>query len=720
MSAAVHRYFAPVPRGIAPLLVDELTTLGIQSPRDRRSGVSFTGSLEIGYRVCLWSRLASRVLLVLDELVAEDADTLYEGIRKLPWQDHMSAEGTMAVTFNGSSDAIRNTHFGALRVKDAVVDYLRDATGRRPGVDLENPSLRINVHLRADRAAVSIDLSGQSLHRRGYRIMPVEAPLKENLAAATLIRAGWPDVAAAGGGLADLMCGSGTLLIEAAWIATDRAPGWKRSNLGLLRWRGHDAPLWSRLCEEADERHRSGLTRLPEIQGYDADTTAVRAARTNLRAIGLGGRITVDRRTLSEHGAASSPPGLVVANLPYGHRLAQESDVRGLFLELGDMLTRSYPGWRVGLLTTNPEWAGPLGLESGLRDRFLNGALECHLIHGEIAQVGAATVTPSAKDQKRAVAEGGEMFANRLRKNLRSVGKWARRQQVSCYRLYDADMPEYALAVDLYQGEQLYAHVQEYRPPTSVDPARAATRLQAALSRVSEVLEIPKDRMFFKLRERKRGKAQYGRLGHGGSFHEVREGPCRFLVNFHDYLDTGLFLDHRLTREMISDLAGGKRFLNLFGYTATATVHAAAGGAESTTTVDISQTYLDWGRRNLERNGFADGRHRLQRADCIRWLRERRRERYDLILLDPPTFSNSKRMEDNFDVQRNHVELIRNAVALLDGGGLLLFSTNFRRFRMDTEALRGLYCEDVTAKTIPQDFQRNPRIHQCWRIRTDR
>jgi len=316
---------------------------------------------------------------------------------------------------------------------------------------------------------------------------------------------------------------------------------------------------------------------------------------------------------------------------------------------------------------------------------------------------------------------GPQMFANRLRKNLRTIGKWARHQAIDCYRLYDADIPEYALAVDLYQGDSLWVHCQEYAAPRSVDPALAARRLDHAMAVIRDVLAIPQEHLFLKVRQRQKGSSQYQKLSHQGSFHEVREGPCRLLVNFSDYLDTGLFLDHRLTRALAARLARGRRFLNLFAYTGSASVHAALGGAAATTTVDMSHTYLDWARRNLELNGIVGPRHRLIQADCLEWLEKNSRAApshpYGVIFLDPPTFSSSKRMRTTFDVQRDHPKLIRQALRLLEADGTLIFSNNFRRFRMDREILERFTVEDITSRTLPRDFARNPRIHNCWLIR---
>ena len=745
MSEPVYIFFAAASRGVAPLLSAELRDLGCDDVERTGAGAAFAGTLETGYRVCLWSRMASRVLLQLGRVDASTAEAMYEGVRGLPWVEHMAPTGTLAVSFNGTSAQIRNSHFGALRVKDAVVDYFRDGYGSRPSVNLQRPDLRIDVHLHKSGAVVSIDLSGGGLHRRGYRLDRTEAPLRENLAAAIVARAGWKEIAARGGSLVDPMCGSGTLLIEAAWMAMDRAPALGRKDLGLLAWRGHRSAVWTQLEEEARQRQERGSQQLPSIRGFDIDLHAVRATTANLERAGLSGRVHVERRSLADGGAPGGHVGLLVTNPPYGHRLSEEGGVRALHAELATTVRTHYGGWRAAVLTTIPEWARSLGLEC-LPETFTNGPLECRLLLGDVPATDQATgireaqartggarpvnrgseaaphkeLTPAGAPASMAGgSSGAEMFVNRLRKNLRTIGKWARRADVSCYRLYDADMPEYAVAVDVYKGrEQTWAHVQEYRAPASVDPARAATRLQEALKAIPQVLEIPTDRLHFKVREKQRGTSQYQRrTAGGGAFHEVEEGRCTFLVNFNDYLDTGLFLDHRITRGLIGELAAGKRFLNLFAYTGTATVYAALGGARSTTTVDMSQTYTEWAIGNFERNQMSGSTNLVEQADCLQWLEQPRRERYDVIFLDPPTFSNSKRMEsDSFDVQRDHAWLIRKTARLLADGGVLLFSTNFRQFKLDEGGLTGLQVEDISRKTLPRDFERNPRMHRCFRI----
>ncbi len=521
----------------------------------------------------------------------------------------------------------------------------------------------------------------------------------------------------------DPLCGSGTLLIEGALLAGDVAPGLRREHFGFLGWRGHDPAAWQGLLEEASQRERRGRERIPPVIGYDADPAAVQQARQNVARAGLEGVVRVEQADLASLTAPSgATPGLVVSNPPYGERLGSVPQLRHLYAELGSRMRETFPGWRGAVFTANEELAHELGLRAYKAYTLYNGALRCRLLLFALGPDFAATARRPHRVPET-VQPRAEDFANRLRKNLRSVGGWARREGVTCYRLYDADLPDYSLAVDRYAD---WVHVQEYAPPATVDPRKAARRRRDALAVLPEVLGVPPQHVIFKTRSRQRGPSQYQRLAESGSFLQVDEAGLRFLVNLTDYLDTGLFLDHRPTRALLRDLAPGRDFLNLFGYTGTASVYAAAGGAHSTTTVDLSNTYLEWAGRNLELNGFASDRHRLLRADVLEWLDEaaarpargpdRGPRRFGLIFLDPPTFSTSKAMERTFDAQRDHVPLIRRTADLLKPGGILIFSSNRRRFTIDEPGLAPLRVEDITPQTIPPDFARNPRIHHCWRI----
>ena len=725
----IREFFATAPRGVEPLLAGELEALPAREVQTARAGVSFRGTIEVAYRACLWSRVASRILMPVARFPAATPDELYAGARGIEWAQHLAADGSLAVDCQTAQSKVDHSHFAALKVKDAIVDRLRDECGMRPSVDVRRPDLRVNLYLFRDEAQLSLDLAGDSLHRRGYRVRGGEAPLKENLAAAILQRAGWPALAAEGAGLVDVMCGSGTLCIEAAMMAADTAPGLGREYFGFMGWKGFDPGVWRRLIAEATERSEAGRRDMPPITGFDVDRAAVRLARNNAQKAGFGGRVQIVEGELAdvsppEHGKPDA--GLVVANPPYGERLGIEQEIEPLYGRLGKLLKNRFGGWSAAMFTGNPKLAGALRLRPRRSYSLFNGPLKCRLLCFEIDRGGDRDqVAPALSSPASAAGEGdgsasADMLANRLRKNRRRLGRWARQNDIHCYRLYDADLPEYALAVDVYAGEECWLHIQEYAPPSSIDPEAAARRREEGVAAAAAVLEVPEMRVFFKMRRRQKGIAQYEKHQTSGRFHEVVEDGCRYWVNFADYLDTGLFLDQRLTRRLIREQSAGAHFLNLFGYTGAASVAAAVGGAASTTTIDLSRTYLDWAQRNLGLNGHTGSEHQLVQADCVAWLREqtgkRQSRRFGLIWLDPPTFSNSKRTPLAFDVQRDHGDLIRAAVALLAPGGVLLFSTNFRRFKMDQTVLGGLDVTDLSAATLALDFERNKRLHHCWRI----
>ncbi len=716
----LRRFYASAPKGMGELLVDELRDLGAQRVQGGIAGASFDATLETAYRLCLWGRVVNRVLMPITDVPAATPEQLYEEVHAIRWERHLAADGTLAVDCTGIKPAISHTRYAALKTKDAIVDRLREQFGERPSVDLEQPDLRINLHLRGDRARIAVDLSGGSLHRRGYRIEGAAAPLKENLAAAILLLAGWPDEAARGAMLLDPMCGSGTFLIEGALMAAGIAPGLLREHFGFTGWRGHDRALWRQLLEEAEQRRQQGLAQLPPIQGFDASEEALEAARGNIERAGLDDYITVSRHELSLDLPLDQPQqGLLVINPPYGERLGEVNELKPLYGTIGELLRGPLSDWPAAVFTGNPELAAQIGLQSERPVTLYNGPLECRLFR---YRPRPSVHISEDKAETLASSPGAQMFANRLKKNLKRLRKWARREDIHCYRVYDADLPEYAVAVDLYRGEKLWVHVQEYEAPQSVDEEKVFTRMQEVLAVLPQLLEVPPAQIFYKVRKRQKGTSQYEKQAQNRQFHEVREGPCRLLVNFSDYLDTGLFLDHRITRQMIGAEARGKRFLNLFAYTGTATVHAALGKARGTTTVDMSRTYLDWARRNLKRNGISGAEHELIQADCTAWLAEQAGKgtrQYDLIFLDPPTFSSSKRMAGTLDIQRDHVRLLTDAARLLSPGGSIIFSNNYRRFRLDEDTLAagGLTAEDISRSTLPADFERNPRIHRCWRIR---
>lgn len=727
MTPPLLNFHASAPRGFADLLTQELRDCGASEVRERSTGAAFRGTLECAYRACLWSRIANRVFLEIARFEARDADEFHAAVRGIDWNAHLAPGATLACHFSGRHPAITHTHFGALKLKDGIVDALRAATGVRPDIELERPGVRVHAHAHGSAITVAIDLSGESLHRRAYRGEAGEAPLKENVAAGLVVRAGWPELARQGADFLDPLCGSGTLCIEAALIAADRAPGLGRDYFGFLGWRGHDAPLWQRLRAEAQARAAAATSTSARVRGSDRDSGAIRSARDNASRAGVAALVRLETGPLSEAAppGARDPdrPGLLCTNPPYGVRLTDRESARALHRELGEVLRQRFQGWNAAVLIGAPELGMELGLRAHRTHKVWNGPIECRLLRIKVAPESAREPGTLGRGTAHlAATPGARMFANRLGKNLKRLRGWAEREGISCYRLYDADMPEYAFAIDLYrtlEPEETWLYVQEYAAPAEIEPEAVRRRRGEALAVLTETTGVPGERIRVRTRRRTRRGEQYGKHSSEAEFRIVGEGGLKFYVNLEDYLDTGLFLDHRLTRARLREAARGKRFLNLFAYTGTATVYAAAGGAAASTTVDLSRTYLDWAGRNFHLNGIAGASHDLVQADCREWLKDTARAggRFDLIFLDPPTFSNSKRMDTVLDVARDHPALIDGCMRLLAPAGLLVFSSNAQRFRLE-ESLRERYeVNDISAGTLPKDFERNPRIHSCYEIR---
>lgn len=711
--------FISCPRQQEDLLAIELAALGASQIKLRHGGVQCPGDLGLAYRICFASRLASRVLWPLAAFRCTDADSLYTGTAALPWPDLILPDATLAVGFNGVSKTLRHTGFSAQRCKDAIVDTIRSAGRPRPDVDPKGADVRLQGVLHRDRVTLYLDLSGDALHRRGWRDEAGTAPLKENLAAALLLRGGWQ--AGSSDWLVDPMCGSGTLLVEGALIAAGIAPGHLRAGFGFHAWTGHRQSLF-------DETRAAFPTnsQVPvRLFGRDLDPAQVERTHAHLEAAGNGRDFTVeldlataDIRDLNE---LPTPLGLIVSNPPYGSRLKAGDALP----ELGRLLTRHARGVPIALLIgtdSHDREHHEADLTIALEQLQLpghealpcrNGPLPTWMLSGTVPQ------TPPNEVNAEALAHA-TMFANRLRKNAQRLGRWARRQQTSAYRVYDRDLPEYGLVIDRYDDAVC---VQEIAPPAHIDPVLAARRRDAALHWIPESLEVAADAVFFRERRRQDPTSQYGVLDHSRAQRVVQEGDARLLVNLSDYLDTGLYLDSRGVRRLVSEhfrrRPGNGRFLNLFAYTGSASVQAALAGASQTLSVDLSNTYLDWMGANLQLNKLDGRAHRRVRADVSRWLEDAgpSEGRFSLILLDAPTFSNSKRTRGDLDIQRDHPALLNSATALLEPGGVLLFVTHARKFRWQASDLEArLEVREITERTLDPDCSRGRPAHRSWSL----
>ncbi|MDD6651637.1 MAG: bifunctional 23S rRNA (guanine(2069)-N(7))-methyltransferase RlmK/23S rRNA (guanine(2445)-N(2))-methyltransferase RlmL [Eggerthellales bacterium] len=741
----MREYFASCLAGLEHQLDTELRGLGAKRVRPLSGGVAFFAEDEALYKVCLWSRLTSHVTMILGRISAEAGDELYRGVYQIPWEDILAPGATLAVRAHGTNAELRNTHFTELRVKDAIVDRLVAKTGSRPDVDSQNPGCQIIVRLRNDRASVSFDMTGGSLYRRGYLrdsetvSQTYECALAAGIVSLAKISRDFT------GSLVDPCCGQAHVLTEAAMVISNCAPGLSRASWGFYGWKGHQDDLWGRILDEADEAFEQGLAAWKE----SASSTMLIGCASSPRALAYG----VDHVKRAGLGSFVHLMHVPQAQLSeYFGQLSARLQKQGMAVVVASALS-----------TQTDTDTGVISCESICLDacRALTPELQV-LAAGEdlVASFGAPAasvmpvgsgshqvtvatfIEPPATLQTLTIPDsfGGAdhqvgvhdlasvQFADRLRKVAKERRKWAKREGIGCYRVYDADLPEYAAAIDLYQGAgpddgKTFLHIAEYAAPASVDAGKARRRFDDLSALAPVVLGIPADQVFTKVRRRDKGGSQYGQNFDPYVVYTSESGLV-METDLRGYLDTGIFLDHRVTREMVGQMAKGARFLNLFAYTGTATVHAAAGGAKTTTTVDLSQTYLDWAKRNMGNNGFTGPEHEYYKGDVMSWISWARGKhlRYDLIFVDPPTFSNSKAMgRRTWDVQRDHTELLIGVSRLLAKGGTAVFSCNLRSFKPDVNKLRdfGVQIEDITERTIPHDFARNPKIHKCYLVSRD-
>lgn len=853
----LHEFYASCPEGFETALADELRGMGLRQVRPLKGRVAFAGSPADAERACLWSRLASRIFVVLGRFACADAEDLYEATRSIAWERILRAGATIAVTARGTNDELRNSHFAALRVKDALCDRMLEVEGRRPNVDTDDPDARISLTLRGNRASIQLDLSGDPLFKR----LPREATrthavhvLRPDYAALACAQGNWQeicsaaltntkdamrdedtaasadgsvppngsvpaDVSALAGStverptptlpvLIDACCAGGGVVLEAASILADRAPGLERRNWGFQSWSEHDAAAWRELLNEADRRAELAKGRVARIVATDPSGDAVACARRILKAAGLADRVIfaqpdlykISRKLMMPACCGGEPRGFVfldttetaiskmsrVLDLATSlHAGACGADpVRAMLstmptvaLTRDDLLIRTLgePARSLRVMPNNEEAeffifsAANGAISAGEGNVAAEDSMPAEdAVESSVAPSPATTLIDLGDGKPCAVLiPESEQFARRLRKVAKLRRKWAQREGVTCYRVYDADLPDYSAAIDLYEGSATtpgrWLVIAEYAAPREVDPSLAEARLLDILTLAPRILQVDPDNVFAKARIRSRGGSQYGKQAGGtspssqhgkggkprgtrsgsapanrpsqgagsGTPSDIRtrrlplieEGGLTFAVNFNDYLDTGIFLDHRITRGLVRERARGKCFfLNLFAYTGTATCYAADAGVEETVTVDLSNTYLDWAERNMEQNGFVGPDHHYVRADVMSWIRDMRqtRNRWDLIFCDPPTFSNSSKMgRRTWDVQRDHVELLVGLSRLLSREGEAIFSCNLRTFRPDIEELAraGVVLTDITDETIPEDFARNKKIHHCYLVK---
>lgn len=696
--------------GLEEVLASELTALGAQNVKVENRAVICSGGLETIYKINLHSRTAIRVLKLISTQHASDEKGFYQAVKRIDWSPWIGPNGTLAVDANVYSSFTTHSLYLAQLTKDAIADQIRETTGNRPSVDLENPTLRIAVNLFQDTVHVFLDSSGESLHKRGYRKKSGEAPLSETLAAGMVKLSEWDGKSP----LLNPMCGSGTLCIEAGLIARNIAPGLLRDRYAFQSWSDYDGSLFQRLKSEARNQIKKDVT--VSILGFDHDPLVIEIARENIERASLSDLIQL--KTIDFFDFEPGEPGTVLMNPPYDERLPVDN-VADLYQRIGDRLKASYGGWNAFILCGNLEAVKYVGLRSSRKIPVFNGPIECRILKYEMRKSETATAKPAWRaanplDNPK-WKERAEVFKNRLTKNFKHESKWADREKITCWRVYDWDIPELPFILDLYEGHLHFAEIERNQDHS---PVEHKSYIQLMVSTASEALGIEPKKVYYKKRKpQKAGSFQYTPVDTAREFVEVHEGGHRFLVNLKDYIDVGLFLDHRRTRGMVEKEAGGKDFLNLFAYTGSFSVYAACGGAKSTTTVDTNPTYLEWAENNLKLNGFLGKEHSIVRMDTLEFL-SRTKMTYDLCVVDPPTRSVNRSSGREFEVQRDHVELLHLVIRRMRKGGRVYFSTNFRSFQLDEMGLKdgfNIEIKEITKQTVPRDFERKPS-HRAWLI----
>ncbi len=700
-------FIALTSAGIEPLLADELIELGATDVSPRLQSVQFSATFETAIKICFWSRLATRVMKHVIDISGNTKEKIYDGVIGFDWHPYFIKTNSFSVEFVGTDKSIRNSQFGALIVKDAIVDNIREETGKRPDVDKSDPDLKIHARLFKGRCNVFVDFSGSSLHQRGYRVEQGAAPLKEHLAAAIIKRSGWDQNSP----FVDLFAGSATLLIEAAMMHIKRAPGLNKRTFPFVKHPEFSVTKYNAIRQDAIDAEVPAST---QFIGFEISNYVIGKAESNIQQAGLEEVISINQQDAANATVSKKlKPGWIVSNPPYGERIGDAIELLSLFKRLGLNLKKNYENWHVSLLTGQTLLLKLLRLQKSREFKLKNGQIETVLANYELTPQ-QCELSESALSGEYYLSKDGQAFSKRVDKNLKRLKKWANKEGITSYRVYDADIPEYNVAVDYYDGRVV---VYEYQAPKTVKESVAEIRLLDILSILQQKFDLNAENFAIKVRKAQKGKKQYEK--EDSKFHRfaVNEFNAQFYVNIHDYLDTGLFLDHRSTRQEFASWCSGKSVLNLFCYTGSVSVHAALNGAKRVTSVDMSNTYLDWAKDNFSLNNISEKGHYFHRADCLDWL-AKSRDKFDLVFLDPPSFSNSKKMDRTWDVQRDHVEILELVKDRLTPGGAVLFSNNLRKFKLEKEAIEtlGFDIQDIKEKTLPEDFKRNQNIHHCWKL----
>ena len=785
--------------GLEAIVKRELIALGYQARVLTPGRIGFEGDWSAVCEGNIWLRTADRVLIEVQRFAAPDFDALFDSVKAFDWSQYIPRDGQFPVIGRSRLSQLTSVPAVQRTVKKALVESLK-AFHKTETLEETAATYKVEVALLKDEAVLTLDTTGPSLHKRGYRKLTAPAPLKETLAAALVNLSVWN----ASRTLVDPFCGSGTIAIEAALQARNIAPGLKRA-FASSDWPEIHQRIWEDARKQAKAKRKLDLPL--NILASDRDPDVLSLANYHARQAGVSDGIRFSEQPFDQF-TSDEEYGCIVTNPPYGERLEEQSRLIGLYESFPEVMQR-LPTWSLFLITNMPRFEKIVQKQATRRRKLFNGRIECcyyqflgpkppsmirqraeESVAAPTASVAveettaepvkdqpAPTTTPTtaspspeprirksipvevissdlASEVDRSVdqidsdsqnskltepvakprppakpeiqpvfgsinakdREQAELFKNRLVKRARHLRRWPTKRGISCFRLYERDIPEIPLVVDRYEN---YLHITEYERPSDRDLARHRAWLDLMQQAASECLEVPLENTFLKQRRKGDSTGQYHKLDDAGRRVIVHEGGLKFLVNFSDYVDTGLFLDHRVARKMVMDEAAGKRMLNLFAYTGAFSVYAAAGGAKSTTTVDLSRTYLDWAGENFQINDLGSAKHQFIASDTIEFLTTaaRQKKQFDLVVCDPPTYSNSKRTDNDWEVQTGYLAIFELLKKVVAPEGVVYFSTNFRRFKFDEEHIKSLGFEfrEISKTSVPEDF-RNRRIHRCWRL----
>lgn len=719
------RLIATCAFGLEAIVKRELMALGFENPKVVTPGrVAFQGDWKAICLANLWLRTADRVLIEAIRFQAKDFDALFETVKSFDWTTLLPKDASFPVVGKSRNSQLTSVPAIQRTVKKALVEGMRSTYGLET-VPETGAEYKTEIALLNDEATVSIDTTGRSLHKRGYRKLVGEAPLKETLAAAMVLLSVWKPSRM----LVDPFCGSGTIPIEAALIGRNIAPGLHR-NFTCSDWPQIAPSVWTELREQAEQQ----IDRDVDLQiiGTDRDPEVLSLARYHSKVANVENDIHFQQKDFDQL-RSKHEYGCVICNPPYGERLEERRRLQGLYERFPAVLQR-LPTWSHFVITNMPGFEKTLEVKATRRRKLYNGRIECTYYQflgprppkPDVAarssgdKPNSETRSDQSKPSEPAASapvfgglepkdhEQATLFESRLIKRAKHLRRWPTKRGITCFRLYERDIPELPFVVDRYED---CLHITEYERPHDRSAGRHASWLELMKKTAGKALDVPIQRVFMKTRLKSKGN-QYHKIGDSQKRFTVEEDGLKFLVNLSDYVDTGLFLDHRNTRKMVRDVAHGKHFLNLFAYTGSFSVYAAAGGAATTTTVDWSRTYLDWAQDNLALNRFEGNDHQCIACDAMEFL-ESNRQTFDLAVVDPPTYSNRKGVEEDWDVQTQHAELLNRLAERLSPGAWVYFSTNFRRFKLDEASLNRYSIREISQQTVPEDF-RNRRIHRCW------